>query len=206
MPPKDDEVVAWNEWRGSARGFAVRALERLRSISTPCWPLAGRTPREARHDRTRTRPGRLLRRPHHRHDHGRGGRASWLRRALGARSAARPGQAQVELPRHVRRLASSGAAGRARSAAHAGGFAVAPSGVRPKPVQTPRPPVLLAAYTPAGLVRAGTRADGWTPAGLDLATTAAMWPVVTGAATEAGVWGQTLRARNAPPAAFLADV
>lgn len=65
-------------------------------------------------------------------------------------------------------------------------FEVAPSRVRPKPVQRPRPPILLAAYTPAGLARAGRRADGWTPSGLPLDATAAMWSVVTGAAAEAG--------------------
>ena len=65
-------------------------------------------------------------------------------------------------------------------------FAVAPSGVRPKPVQRPRPPVLLAAYTPGGLERAGRRADGWTPSGLPLDVTASMWSVVTTAAERAG--------------------
>lgn len=65
-------------------------------------------------------------------------------------------------------------------------FRVAPSGIRPKPVQQPRPPVLLAAYTPRGLERAGRRADGWTPSGLSLADTAAMWSVVTTAAERAG--------------------
>ncbi len=65
-------------------------------------------------------------------------------------------------------------------------FTVTPSGVRPKPLQRPRPPILLAAYTPAGLERAGRRADGWTPSGLPLDVTASMWPVVTGAAERAG--------------------
>lgn len=32
-----------------------------------------------------------------------------------------------------------------------------------KPVQQPRPPIYLGAFTPAGLNRVGTRADGWTP-------------------------------------------
>ena len=65
-------------------------------------------------------------------------------------------------------------------------FRVAPSSFRPRPVQRPRPPILLAAYTPAGLERAGRRADGWTPAGLDLPTTAAMWGMVLAAAEAAG--------------------
>ncbi|MEW6474664.1 MAG: TIGR03619 family F420-dependent LLM class oxidoreductase [Actinomycetota bacterium] len=67
-----------------------------------------------------------------------------------------------------------------------GDVRIAPSGIRPKPVQTPRPPVLLAAYSTAGLVRAGRRADGWTPSGLSLADTEAMWSVVTAAAADAG--------------------
>jgi probable F420-dependent oxidoreductase len=71
--------------------------------------------------------------------------------------------------------------------AHAGlDFTVAPSVVRPKPVQAPSPPILLAAYTPAGLQRAGRRADGWTPSGLSLGVTASMWTVVTDAAKRAG--------------------
>jgi probable F420-dependent oxidoreductase len=32
-----------------------------------------------------------------------------------------------------------------------------------KPVQKPRPPIYLGAFTPAGLERVGLRADGWTP-------------------------------------------
>jgi probable F420-dependent oxidoreductase len=65
-------------------------------------------------------------------------------------------------------------------------FTVAPSGIRPKPVQRPRPPMLLAAYTTTGLERAGRRADGWTPSGLPLDLTASMWSVVTTAAEQAG--------------------
>lgn len=65
-------------------------------------------------------------------------------------------------------------------------FRVLPAGVRPKPVQSPRPPILLAAYTPTGLERTGRRADGWTPAGLPLDVTAGMWSVVLDAAERAG--------------------
>lgn len=67
-----------------------------------------------------------------------------------------------------------------------GDVRIAPAGIRPKPVQRPRPPVLLAAYTTTGLERAGRRTDGWTPSGLSLADTAAMWSVVTAAAVDAG--------------------
>jgi alkanesulfonate monooxygenase SsuD/methylene tetrahydromethanopterin reductase-like flavin-dependent oxidoreductase (luciferase family) len=38
-----------------------------------------------------------------------------------------------------------------------------------------RPPVLLAAYTPAGLDRVARRADGWNPAGLPVDMLAPMW-------------------------------
>ena len=65
-------------------------------------------------------------------------------------------------------------------------FRIGPSSFRPRPVQQPRPPILLAAYTPAGLDRAGRRANGWTPAGLDIPTTAAMWGMVLAAAEAAG--------------------
>lgn len=67
-----------------------------------------------------------------------------------------------------------------------GDVRIAPSGIRPKPVQRPRPPVLLAAYTPPGLERAGRRADGWTPSGLSLPDTKSMWALVTSAAERAG--------------------
>ncbi len=37
--------------------------------------------------------------------------------------------------------------------------------IQPKPVQKPHPPVYLAAFSPAGLKRAATLADGWIPVG-----------------------------------------
>jgi probable F420-dependent oxidoreductase len=43
---------------------------------------------------------------------------------------------------------------------------IVPSAGGLKPVQRPRPPILLAAYSPAGLDRVARRADGWQPAGL----------------------------------------
>jgi probable F420-dependent oxidoreductase len=57
-------------------------------------------------------------------------------------------------------------------------FRIAPSTIEPKPIQRPRPPVLLAAYTPAGLERVARRADGWMPAGLPVAAIAPMWATV----------------------------
>lgn len=47
-------------------------------------------------------------------------------------------------------------------------FRVARSIVGLKPVQTPHPPLYLAAYVPAALRRAATLADGWLPAGMPL--------------------------------------
>jgi alkanesulfonate monooxygenase SsuD/methylene tetrahydromethanopterin reductase-like flavin-dependent oxidoreductase (luciferase family) len=42
----------------------------------------------------------------------------------------------------------------------------------------PRPPVLLAAYTPSGLDRIARRADGWNPSGLPIDQLAATWASV----------------------------
>ena len=52
---------------------------------------------------------------------------------------------------------------------------IAPSTIEPKPIQQPRPPLLLAAFTPAGLDRIARRADGWLPVGLPHDVLAAMW-------------------------------
>jgi alkanesulfonate monooxygenase SsuD/methylene tetrahydromethanopterin reductase-like flavin-dependent oxidoreductase (luciferase family) len=48
-----------------------------------------------------------------------------------------------------------------------------------RPVQR-RPPVYLAAYTPAGLARIARRADGWTPTGVPI-------PAVAGSQVEADI-------------------
>ena len=42
-------------------------------------------------------------------------------------------------------------------------WSIPESWVALKPVQQPRPPIFLGAFTPAGLKRVGMRADGWTP-------------------------------------------
>lgn len=57
-------------------------------------------------------------------------------------------------------------------------FDIARATILPKPVQRPRPPVLLAAYTPAGLDRVARRADGWTPAGLPIDAISPMFSAV----------------------------
>jgi len=63
---------------------------------------------------------------------------------------------------------------------------IAPSTVEPKPSRRSGPPVLLAAYTPAGLDRVARRADGWTPAGLPVAAIAPMFAAVRDAAVGHG--------------------
>ena len=63
---------------------------------------------------------------------------------------------------------------------------IAPSTINPKPAQPAGPPVLLAAYTPAGLDRVARRADGWTPAGLPVGAIAPMFATVRDAAATYG--------------------
>lgn len=55
------------------------------------------------------------------------------------------------------------------------GLRIVPSHNELRPVQTPRPPVILAAYSPAGLDRIARRADGWNPAGLPVELLGPMW-------------------------------
>lgn len=63
---------------------------------------------------------------------------------------------------------------------------MAPSHRDLAPVQVPRPPVLLAAYSPAGLDRVARRADGWNPAGLPVDAVALMWAQVKDLAVRHG--------------------
>lgn len=56
-----------------------------------------------------------------------------------------------------------------------------PDGAVPRPlrpVQQPRPPVLLAAHTPDGLDRIARRADGWNPSGLPIEMLGPLWATV----------------------------
>lgn len=55
-----------------------------------------------------------------------------------------------------------------------------------RPVQRPRPPVYLAAYTPAGLARIARRADGWIPAGVPISAVQGMRQAISQIATDAG--------------------
>jgi alkanesulfonate monooxygenase SsuD/methylene tetrahydromethanopterin reductase-like flavin-dependent oxidoreductase (luciferase family) len=65
-------------------------------------------------------------------------------------------------------------------------FRVARSIVGLKPVQTPHPPLYLAANVPAALRRAATLADGWLPAGMPLPAIGQMMTQLRALAREAG--------------------
>ncbi len=55
-----------------------------------------------------------------------------------------------------------------------------------KPVQKPHPPIYLAAYSPGGLKRAATMANGWTPVGIPIDGMKQMYEGLRGMAQEAG--------------------
>jgi probable F420-dependent oxidoreductase len=63
---------------------------------------------------------------------------------------------------------------------------VEPASLTVHPVQHPRPPILLAAYTGAGLDRIARRADGWLPTSLPLDAIAANWTTIRDGAAAAG--------------------
>ncbi|MDR8408733.1 TIGR03619 family F420-dependent LLM class oxidoreductase [Nonomuraea sp. 3-1Str] len=63
---------------------------------------------------------------------------------------------------------------------------VPPSHVDLKPFQHPRPPILLAGFTPAALERVGRRADGWLGAAMPPAYLISLWDVALRAAERAG--------------------
>ncbi|MFE9633634.1 TIGR03619 family F420-dependent LLM class oxidoreductase [Streptomyces sp. NPDC006463] len=60
------------------------------------------------------------------------------------------------------------------------------STVLPKPLQSPRPPILLGGFTPHALERVGRRADGWLAASMPLPYLDGLWAVATEAAERAG--------------------
>lgn len=53
-------------------------------------------------------------------------------------------------------------------------FTIPPSFIGPKPVQSPHPPIYLAAYTEAAMARAARFADGWMPVGVPIEGMTAM--------------------------------
>ncbi|GAA2071163.1 TIGR03619 family F420-dependent LLM class oxidoreductase [Actinomadura alba] len=65
-------------------------------------------------------------------------------------------------------------------------FSIPPSTIGAKPVQRPRPPILLAGFTPAGLSRVGRRADGWLGVGMPLPYLTGMWESILREADAAG--------------------
>lgn len=65
-------------------------------------------------------------------------------------------------------------------------FRIAPSIIGPKPVQTPRPPIYMAAYTPAAMARVARVADGWMPVGVPLEGMRGMLAQIRSMAKEAG--------------------
>jgi probable F420-dependent oxidoreductase len=65
-------------------------------------------------------------------------------------------------------------------------YQVPKSIIQPKPVQKPHPPIYLAAYTPSGLKRAATLANGWFPAGVPSDGLKEMIAGLKGMAQEAG--------------------
>ncbi len=69
---------------------------------------------------------------------------------------------------------------------------LAPTLVEPKPLQQPRPPLLLAGFTPSGLDRVARRADGWYPTGLPVTALAPMWRAVRDLAAGYGRGGREL--------------
>lgn len=72
-------------------------------------------------------------------------------------------------------------------------WTIAPSIVRPKPVQRPRPPLLFGGFSRGALERIGRRGDGWLSAGLPVPALAAMWDTVRGAADAADRDADALR-------------
>jgi len=72
-------------------------------------------------------------------------------------------------------------------------YTVPKSEVGPKPVQKPHPPLVLASFAPAGIMRAGRMCDGWHPiAAVPMAVLAQGVQAAKGAARAAGKDPETL--------------
>ncbi|MEU8545017.1 LLM class F420-dependent oxidoreductase [Streptomyces sp. NPDC048717] len=72
-------------------------------------------------------------------------------------------------------------------------FTVPETVVGLKPAQRPHPPVLLAAFTPAGLRRVARRAAGWLPVAMPLPALMGMWRQIREEADRAGRNPEELR-------------
>jgi probable F420-dependent oxidoreductase len=73
------------------------------------------------------------------------------------------------------------------------GYDVAPSAAGPKPVQRPRPPLYLGAFTDRGLRRVARRADGWLTVFVPPEVIAGMWQRIRQLADGAGRDADALR-------------
>jgi probable F420-dependent oxidoreductase len=69
---------------------------------------------------------------------------------------------------------------------HGASATIAPSRIGLKPVQRPRPPLYLSAYSPSAMARVAQHADGWLPAGLPLDAMTAMWTAILQMTADAG--------------------
>jgi probable F420-dependent oxidoreductase len=58
-------------------------------------------------------------------------------------------------------------------------YTIAPSVIEIKPRQRPRPPILLAAFTPASMSRIARRGDGWLPTDMPVPYVLAQWSIIT---------------------------
>lgn len=65
-------------------------------------------------------------------------------------------------------------------------YRIAKSFIGPKPVQKPRPPIYLAAFTPSAMKRVAVMADAWLPVGIPLSDVGAMFDGIKNMAKEAG--------------------
>ncbi|MFF2996649.1 TIGR03619 family F420-dependent LLM class oxidoreductase [Streptomyces sp. NPDC057950] len=65
-------------------------------------------------------------------------------------------------------------------------WTIPPSRILPKPVQKPRPPILLAGFSTPALERIGRRADGWIGLAMPLEQLTGLWNVARQAAEQAG--------------------
>ena len=69
---------------------------------------------------------------------------------------------------------------------HGDFYNIPKSNILPKPVQKPHPPIYLAAFSPGGLKRTATMANGWLPAGVPPDGLKQMIAGLKGMAQEAG--------------------
>ena len=77
---------------------------------------------------------------------------------------------------------------------HTGKLWTVPAGaIGSKPVQRPRPPILLAGFSPAALERVGRRGDGWLGVGLPVPVLTGAWTTICAAAAAAGRDASALR-------------